>query len=188
MKREIFFLLILSIVLSAGLTDACAQYQPHTQLRLPKGTKARFGKGSIQAIAYSPDGTRLAAATDIGIWIYDAQNGKALNLLARDTGYIRSIFSVVYSPDGRTIASGGFGHWEVNLWDATTGRHKAILKAHTERVFSIVYSPDGTTIASASRDETVRLWDAATGKIKPPSEDTRIMSMPWRIPRMEIQS
>ena len=140
MKREIFFWLILSIVLSVSLTDTFAQYQPHTQLRLPKGAKARLGKSSVNAIAYSPDGTRLAAATDIGIWIYDAQSGKALNLLARDTGYIRSIFSVVYSPDGRTIASGGFGHWEVNLWDATTRRHKAILKEHTESLFCSVFS------------------------------------------------
>jgi WD40 repeat protein len=131
MKRKISFLLILLFVLSISLTDAFAQYRPHTQLRLPKGAKARFGKSSIQAIAYSPDGTRLAAATDIGIWIYDAQSGKELNLFAGHTGII---LSVAYSPDGRTIMSGGLNH-AVDLWDAVTGRYKATLKGHAERVF-----------------------------------------------------
>ena len=47
--------------------------QDYTRWGLPEGAKARLGKGSISGnIAYSPDGTRLAVASSIGIWLYDA--------------------------------------------------------------------------------------------------------------------
>ena len=46
--------------------------QDPSQWHLPEGAKARLGKGEINEIAYSPDGTRLAVAGGIGIWIYDA--------------------------------------------------------------------------------------------------------------------
>ena len=61
--------------------------QSDTQLGLPKGAKARLGKDHITGnITYSPDGTRLAMASGIEIWIYDAHTGEALTLLARACG------------------------------------------------------------------------------------------------------
>src|SRR5262249_41859191 len=38
------------------------------------------------------------------------------------------------------------------------------LKGHTGGVFHVTYSADGKTLATSSKDHTVRLWDAATGK------------------------
>ena len=53
--------------------------QDHTRLSLPEGAIARLGKGWInKSIAYSPDGTRLAVASSIGIWLYDAHTGPKL--------------------------------------------------------------------------------------------------------------
>ncbi|RKU29454.1 hypothetical protein C6499_08830 [Candidatus Poribacteria bacterium] len=43
-------------------SDTFAQYQAYMQWRLPKGAKARLGKGNISEVVYSPDGTRLAVA------------------------------------------------------------------------------------------------------------------------------
>ena len=48
--------------------------QEYTQWNLPEGARARLGKGHIGEIAYSPDGNRLAVASSIGIWIYDAHS------------------------------------------------------------------------------------------------------------------
>jgi len=82
------------------------------------------------------------------------------------------VYSVAYSPDGKTLASGGVGYdpktqktWgEVKLWDVATGEERATLKGHEFRVLSVAYSPDGKTVASGSEDETIKLWDVATGK------------------------
>ena len=70
---------------------------------------------------------------------------------------------VVFSPDGRTIASGSQDN-TVRLWDAETGAHLKTLVAHWAYIITIAFSPDGTTLASGSEDNTVRLWDVATGE------------------------
>ncbi|MGH3811558.1 MAG: WD40 repeat domain-containing protein, partial [Pseudonocardiaceae bacterium] len=78
------------------------------------------------------------------------------------TGHTRSVSSVVFSPDGNTLASAstdGMVRW----WDLTDRAHPiplgAPLTGHTSSVSSVVFSPDGNTLASASTDRTVRLWD-----------------------------
>ena len=135
--------------------------QDYTQWGLPEGVKTRRDKGEINEIAYSPDGTRLAAASSIGICLYDAYTGAEVSLLTGHTGWVQS---VSFSPDGTTIASGSSDD-TIRLWDAQTGAPKRTLTG-TGGVQSVSFSPDGTTIASGSREDTVRLWDAQTGAPK----------------------
>lgn len=52
----------------------------------------------------------------------------------------------------------------VRIWDLHTETPQHTLKGHTGWVLNIAWSPDGTTLASGSMDNTVRLWDAKTGK------------------------
>ena len=132
---------------------------------MPEGATARLGKGSISDIAYSPDGARLAVASTIGVWIYDAHTGAEIALL---TGHTRDWSqSVAFSPDGGTLA-GASGSWDgtIHLWDAVTGEHGQTLEGHTGNVTFIAFSPDGGTLAGASGswDGTIHLWDAVTGE------------------------
>ncbi|MGA2255843.1 MAG: serine/threonine-protein kinase [Thermoguttaceae bacterium] len=77
------------------------------------------------------------------------------------------VVSVVFSPDGRRIVSGG-GHLdksgEIKVWDSATGSETLALKGHTGQVRCVAFSPDGQRIVSGSSDHTVKVWDATTGK------------------------
>ncbi len=138
----------------------------YTKWALPKGAKARLGKGSVREVAYSPDGNRLAAASGTGVWIYDLHTGKELSLL---TGHVGYVLTVAFSPDGNTIASGS-GDDTVILWDTDTGQLKHTLIGHKSAVTGVVFSSDGKILASSSMDSTLRVWDAVTGKLRTASD------------------
>ena len=128
--------------------------QEDTQLFLPEGAVARFGKGFMQAIQYSPDGARFAVDSTTGIWLYDTTTYRAVALLASHTAWL---WSIGFSPDSTTVAGGSRDH-TVRLWDAETGESKRILTGHTETVDDVAFSSDGKLLASGSWDGSVLLW------------------------------
>ena len=75
----------------------------------------------------------------------------------------RAVFSVAYSPDGKTLASGSADN-TIKLWDVATGKNIITLRGHTNSIDSVTFSPDGKTLASGSWDNTIKLWDVASGK------------------------
>ncbi len=152
MKKILFTNVFIFLIVSTNYLPICFA-QDYTQWNLPEGAKARLGKGSTYEIKYSPDGTKLAVASNIGIWIYDAQTGQELDLW--HTG---SVYSVAFSPDRNTLATGGYDG-TIRLWNAHTGQHIRTLTGHTGSVFSVAFSPDGNTIATGSADGTVLLWE-----------------------------
>ena len=142
MKTAVTFLVLFTLF----SLNTFAQDSP--QWHLPDGAKARLGKGGINEIQYSPDGTRLAVASSIGIWLYDTATLQEVALL---TGHTGSVNSAAYSPEGNTIASGS-DDTTIRLWDAVTGEHIRTLKGHTGTVLSVSFSPDGRIIASGGGD------------------------------------
>ena len=175
------FLLLKCTILTLLICCFPTASQDYTRFGLPEGAKGRLGKGELGGILFSPDGNLLAVSSSIGIWFYDAQTGKEVDLLVHRDGV--SPFAFAYSPDGKTIAIGSTNEmivvtgktearfpsttgFLVQLRDVATGEKKTTLRLQTQRVAFIAYSPDGKTIATAGSrtDNTVQLWDAQTGE------------------------
>jgi RNA polymerase sigma factor (sigma-70 family) len=147
---------------------------------LPEGAIARLGTVrwrhgfGVSALAYSPDGRKIAAiGAGRALTLWDAATGKEL----RPFPNINQPIGLAFSPDGRTIAT--TDNPFCYLWDVATGKELRRLEGHQNVVQGVAFSPDGKKLATAGSDGTVRLWDPATGK-----ELRRIDCQPgdvWRI-------
>lgn len=119
----------------------------------------------IYSVAFNPNGDIIASGSTNGIInFWDADTGQYIKTLnGLRNGFIEPADSLVFSPDGNTLAC---GHDGIRLWDVHTGEPKMQLTEHTDTIESIVFSPDGKTLASGSWDNTIRLWGAHTGEPK----------------------
>ncbi len=73
------------------------------------------------------------------------------------------ITSAAFSPDGRTLLTGGADRI-VRRWDAATGRPLGVLLKADDILTALVFSPDGRTVLTGDWQGHVRRWDAATGE------------------------
>src|SRR6266568_1911680 len=87
--------------------------------------------------------------------------GFKLHLTLR--GHTRKITQIIWSPDGRLLASASADP-TIRLWDAQSAHLLHTLSGHSRFVNSVAWSPDGRLLASASEDRTIRFWDAQTGR------------------------
>jgi len=154
---------------------------------------------NVNTVAFSPDGNTIASGSgrlvylgggeDVGtcvgqeIRLWNANTGKLIKTLKGHTSVVNS---VVFSPNGNTIASGS-GHWrgyegvasageEICLWNANTGELIKTLTGHKDVVSSVIFSPDGNLIvsgdwywngrlSSGTWSGEIRVWDAETGEL-----------------------
>ena len=149
---SIYFSIVATILI---LSSTYAQ--EYSQWQLPNGATARFGKGWVQDLEFSPLGDQLAVATTIGVWVYDVRTGKELQLFF---GLMKDAKSISYSPGGLIIAA-AHQDQSVRLWDVEGNNRRplATFRGHEGTINSVVYSPDGTMIASGSSDGTIRIWN-----------------------------
>ena len=91
------------------------------------------------------------------------------------------IGDMAFSSDGHRFAvASDIGIW---LYDVATSRELALLTGHTGGVNAVAFSSNSTKLASGSYDNTVKVWDVATGKISPPLRGIRVGSILLRFPR-----
>ncbi|CUA73227.1 Telomerase protein component 1 [Rhizoctonia solani] len=107
------------------------------------------------ALAFSPDGTRIVSGSFSTVQVQDVQTGEiVLGPLKGHTGWVTS---VDYSPDGAYIVSGARDS-SICVWDAQTGDPViGPVKWHTGAVNSVKFSHDGARIVSGSDDKTIRV-------------------------------
>jgi WD40 repeat protein len=128
-----------------------------------------FSSYTVWSVAFSPSGKTLAVGSTFGCEVWDL----ATHQVIRSTAFSQTgtVTSVAFSPDGKTLAVGGSGVW---LWDVATGQPigksltgstgRLSFLPFSHRVTSVAFSPDGKILASGSADDTVRLWNVATGQ------------------------
>ena len=116
----------------------------------------------IKSLAYSPNGLILAAGTGHGkVQLLDVKSGKVLDSLTRHEPD-SEVYIVAFSPHGKTLASGARGG--IEFWNIETRAHLVTLRGHKNRIAALAFSPNGETLAFRAEDDTVKLWEIATGK------------------------
>lgn len=134
-----------------------------------------FGEhpSSANTVAFSPDGKTIASANGGLIRMWDTQ-GASLRLWYARTGehlahyidHIDQVHAVVFSPNGKLLASSGFDS-RLRLWDAGTGHHIATLRGGG---YAVAFSPNGKLLANAYGGDgiigTIGLWDPHTGELR----------------------
>jgi WD40 repeat protein len=118
----------------------------------------------IPSVAFSPDGKLLAVAGYHEVLLHQ---GDGSGLVARLVGLSERVQSVGFSPDGKLLAAAGgspgrFG--EVQLWDVAARKLKLSIPVTFDTVYGLSWSHDGTKLAVGCADNTLRAFDAATGK------------------------
>jgi RNA polymerase sigma factor (sigma-70 family) len=159
------------LTLASGHNDGTIRlWETATGKQLRSFQKAAL---AITALAFSPDGKRLAVASEIDwpprgqvnpVRLWDVVTGTEV---LRFEGHTDTVHTVAFAPDGKTLATGG-GRYDptLRLWDAATGKVLQVCKGHEGELWSVAFSPYGRTVASGSMDKSIRLWDAASGNEK----------------------
>lgn len=175
--------------LGAGDLKAAARYLrearwqvPFLPRGLPPHVSRVFGEVRVRhadwvnAVTYSPDGTRLASASRDGTAkVWDLGTGREIctyrghadqpNDPTKDTTNKLRVADVVFAPDGKTAASADGN--QVHLWDPNDGKQLKVLvtlEKTDKPVKSLAYSPDGKSLAVGAEDGVVRVFEVATGK------------------------
>ncbi|MGE5190858.1 MAG: WD40 repeat domain-containing serine/threonine-protein kinase [Deltaproteobacteria bacterium] len=158
-----------------------AQFSPDSQTVAvpfqPEGTESRpeeqgvwlHGRPGFQrservpvpgakAVAFSPDGGRLALGKDTGLVLWNIHEHRIV-WESPQTDFS----SVAFSPDGKLVVTGGVGRLVV-VRDAEDGRIHFRLASHRARINTFAFSSDSRTLATASADGVIKLWHIPTGQ------------------------
>ncbi len=139
--------------------------------RLKITLEAVAGARDVESLAFSPDGNQLAAADDSTVQVWDTATWKRTS---QHVGFTRDLLCVRFSRAGRLLAvfdgdrrvlpHEGMQS-NIILWDVAERAAGPWSSGPTNGVSAVAISPDGKTLASGSFDQTVKIWDLATGKL-----------------------
>jgi WD40 repeat protein/tRNA A-37 threonylcarbamoyl transferase component Bud32 len=127
-------------------------------------------KDGVLAVAFSPDGARVASAgADRAVKVWDRWTLREARTLS---GHTDQVTALAFSPDGENLASGS-ADGAVRVWHAASGKTLAAFQAHAGRVTGLAFDPAGRRLASAGAVERssrllptgeLKIWEPTTGK------------------------
>jgi RNA polymerase sigma factor (sigma-70 family) len=118
----------------------------------------------VESVAFSPDGrTLVTGGRDQSARFWDVETGRERGNLA----FTERVFAVAFAPDGKTLATATWDKKDsVRLWDPGTGKELVRLN-HPDRASCLAFTADGKALAVGGPDNTIRIWDTATGRERP---------------------
>jgi WD40 repeat protein len=146
----------LTVTELTGLTHFMAWLAPAYTGQRPRATLSAQ-TGPVWAVAFAPDGERLAMALDDGtVKIWDVNAERVVATLNAHKG---PVWGVAFSPDGKTLATSSDDN-TVKLWKVGTWSKLGVL-THEAAVRPLAFSPDSKTLVTGGRNNRVILWDVA---------------------------
>jgi len=121
---------------------------------------------NIYPVAFSPDGKTLVTGI-IGypmlLQLWRISDGSLIKSLDRTEEFC-ALTSLIFSPDGKILASGSF-FGMIELWNVSKGTLIRTLKVDKNPIRSMAFSPDGIILAAGSENGKVRLWQLTDGSL-----------------------
>ncbi|RNC67546.1 MAG: hypothetical protein ED859_14220 [Desulfuromonadales bacterium] len=163
-------------LLAAGMVDGTIRIYDLPSPELLRGQDPLIiipPKGKLLSLSFRPDGEVLAIAneskdpkgTHNNIRLCEVKTGSIIAEIP--DAERQEIFSVAFSSDGNTLASSGKGQ-TISLWNVQDPKYPRRmlppLTGHTDSVTKVAFSPDDRVLYSTSGDNSIRLWDTATGQ------------------------
>jgi len=144
-------------LLALGISDNKTQLLNAQDGSVARTLKSKYGGWSV---AFSPDSQYIVSGTSQGILKWETNTGV---WQPTSGGQDKTIKSLVFSHDGKTLAGGGSGF--LYFWNLEDGS----LLSQKEHLFGIVnsidFSPDDSMVVTGTADKIVRLWDVASATV-----------------------
>ncbi len=137
----------------------------------PASPPLRHPEDHVRAVAFSPDGLRIATTSQFGkvvggtVQVWDPGTGRPVGRPLRQGNHVAAL---VFSPDGARLVTGDYNS-NVRVWDVATSKELSRPLHAGDIVLSLAVSPDGTRLAAGTADDwsrkpAARLWDFRSGK------------------------